>query len=72
MDGLAVPALLRPRAPASATLRREFTAELMPPMSAGLPAAARHQNRVARWDSKATFHQGPSKTLRLSATRSDE
>ncbi|KIP10455.1 hypothetical protein PHLGIDRAFT_84948 [Phlebiopsis gigantea 11061_1 CR5-6] len=70
MDGLAVPTMLRPRVPASATLRREFTADLMPPISAGVPAA-RHQNRITRWDSKATFRQGPSKTPRLSAS-SDE
>lgn len=70
MDGLAVPSMLRPRMPASATLRREFATDFMPqPMSAGLPA--RNQNRVARWDSKATFHQGPSKTPRFSAS-SDE
>lgn len=69
MDGLAVPSMLRPRVPASATLRREFTADLMPPMSAGLPS--KYQNRVARWDSKATFRQGPSRTPRFSNS-SDE
>lgn len=69
MDGLTVPSMLRPRAPASATLRQQFTTDLMPPMSAGIPS--KYQNRVARWDSKATFHQGPSKTPRFSAS-SDE
>lgn len=66
MDGLAVPATLRPRVPASATLRREFSAEFRQsqaqpqPASAGLPA--RHQNRLARMDSRASVRQAPLRT----------
>ncbi|GJE96214.1 hypothetical protein PsYK624_124080 [Phanerochaete sordida] len=72
LDNLAVPAMLRPRAPASATLRRNFPATdaLLPPMSAGVPSA-RSANRVARWDSQSVVRPGPLRLAAFTNARSD-